>query len=105
MRLRTQDLEEISRSLMNVLHCRGRGGRVIVLLKYFPPVPQKNPAHSPIRSLMLHIQNLQYKLPHSLPHLRAGERIGPIFQVLGPGSSTVRYWALNESYHVVQSQN
>jgi hypothetical protein len=90
MRLRTRDFEEISGSLMNVVYCEGRGGRGVILLKYFPPVPQQNPAHSPVRSSMLHIRHLWYELPRCSPHPRAGEIIHPIFQVLGPGSSIVR---------------
>ena len=58
MRLRTQDIEEISGLLINVSYCGGSGGSGIVLLKYLPPLPQQKPAHSPVRSSMLHIRHL-----------------------------------------------
>jgi hypothetical protein len=81
---------------MNAAYCGGRGGRGTVLLKYFPPLPQQNPARSPVRSSMLHIQHRWYELPRQLPQLRAGETMIPIVQVLVLDPLIVRYYVRKE---------
>ena len=76
----------------------GKRGRGTVLLKYFPPFPQQNPAHSPVRSSMLHIWHQWYELPRQSPQLRAGETMVPIVQVLvlDPLWLIVWYYVLEE---------